>query len=136
MPAAALYNLSGEKDFTKETFKAVGDLKAVEIFSGRVLVAIYIQPRTTKGGIVLPDSAVKENVWQGQVGLVLKKGNMAFQDDTTHEFHGQDVAVGDWVVFRPGDTKRVQINGVDCRLIEDALIDMKIADPSIVTHQQ
>jgi hypothetical protein len=57
----------------------------------------------------------------------LKKGNTAFMDEpeTGTYFHDQDVEVGDWVVFRPGNARRVQINGVDCRL------DMVIASPNL-----
>ncbi|WP_141686914.1 hypothetical protein [Bradyrhizobium sp. LMTR 3] len=33
------------------------------------------------------------------------------EPETGTYFHGQDVKIGDWVVFRPGDTRSVQING-------------------------
>ncbi|MCA6116883.1 hypothetical protein J6524_18625 [Bradyrhizobium sp. WSM 1738] len=47
---------------------------------------------------------------------MLKKGKTAFkgEPETGTYFHGQDVKFGDWVVIRPGDARRVQINGVDC----------------------
>jgi hypothetical protein len=46
-----------------------------------VLVAIYIEPETTKDGIILSAGWVKESVWQSTVGLVLKKGNAAVKDE-------------------------------------------------------
>lgn len=114
----------------------VGDLSKVELMANRVLVAIYIAPEKTKGGIIRTSGSLKEDVFQASVGLVLKKGHTAFRDEKeTHTyFHGQSAEVGDWVVFRPGDARRVQINGVDCRFMEDTLIDMVIDDPEIVTH--
>ncbi|QPF87027.1 hypothetical protein IC762_12305 [Bradyrhizobium genosp. L] len=114
----------------------VGDLSKVSLMSNRVLVGIYIAPEKTKGGIIRTTGSLKEDVFQACVGLVLKKGATAFQDEPESNtfFHGQNVEDGDWVVFRPGDARRVQINGVDCRFIEDVLIDMVIDDPEIVTH--
>lgn len=134
MPAAKLMSIAQADDPKRGILSAVGDLSNVCVLSGRVLVGIYIAPEKTAGGIIRPNSNVKEDVYQGQVGLVLKKGLMAFRDDDQNKFHGQDVLLGDWVVFRPGDGKRVQIRGVDCRLIDDVLIDMVIDTPDIVTH--
>jgi co-chaperonin GroES (HSP10) len=129
----ALANASNPKLALK---MKVGDLSKVELLSNRVLIGIYIAPEKTKGGIIRTTGSLKEDVYQATVGLVLKKGVTAFQDEkeTNTYFHGQDVKEGDWVVFRPGDARRVQINGVDCRFIEDTLIDMVIDDPEIITH--
>jgi hypothetical protein len=124
----------------------VGDLSKVELLSNRVLVAIYIAPEVMKKGIndkgekfelLRTTTQMAEDVFQGCVGLVLKKASLAFKDDeaTKTYFHGQDVNVGDWVVFRPGDAKRIQINGVDCRFVEDVTIDMIVEDPEIITHR-
>lgn len=115
----------------------IGDLSKIELLANRVLVAIYIAPEKTKGGLIRATQTIKEDVFQGCVGLVLKKGGMAFKDDEASKtfFHGQDVKVGDWVVFRPGDAKRVQIKGVDCRMVDDIFIDMVIDDPDSITHQ-
>lgn len=136
MPAAKLMSIATSKDPRDGILEAVGDISKVNVFSGRVLVGIYIAPETTSGGIIRPNANVKEDVYQAQVGLVLKKGAMAFKDDDNNKFHGQDVKVGEWVAFRPGDGKRIQINGVDCRVIEDVLIDMVVDDPEIVTHRR
>lgn len=134
--ASVLMEIATADDPKKAITKAVGDLSKINLFSGRVLVGIYIAPEKTKGGIIRTTSNVKEDVWQGVVGLVLKKGALAFKDDAINQFHGQDVQVGDWVAFRPGDAKRIQINGVECRIVQDTLIDMVIADPDIVTHSR
>lgn len=134
---AVLEKLSQAKDQKKELQKAVGDLSGVALLGNRVLVGIYIEPEKTKGGIILSSGTIKESVWQGTVGVVLKKGHVAFKDDSANKVHfeGETVNVGDWVVFRPGDSRRVQINGIDCRMVEDVLIDMIIDDPNAITHR-
>ncbi|WOH52347.1 hypothetical protein [Bradyrhizobium sp. sBnM-33] len=45
------------------------------------MVGIYIEPEKTKGGLILSTGAIKESVWQGTVGLVLKKRKTAFNDE-------------------------------------------------------
>ena len=137
MAIAVLERLSQAKDQRKEILAAIGDLSKIELLGNRVLVGIYIEPEKTSGGIILSTGTIKESVWQGTVGLVLKKGPQAFVDEpeTKTYFHDQNVNVGDWVVFRPGDAKRIQINGIDCRMVEDTLIDMIVDDPNCITHR-
>ena len=134
---ATLERLSQSKDQRKEIMESVGDLSGIELLSNRILVGIYIEPEKTSGGIILTNTTVKESVWQGTVGVVLKKGNTAFVDEpsTNTYFHGQNVEPGDWIVYRPGDARRVQVNGVECRMVEDSLIDMKIDRPDCITHR-
>src|ERR1700744_3701913 len=137
MAQAKLMEIAAASDPKEGIMKAIGDLTDIaHLFSCRVLVAIYIAPEKTAGGIIRPNSNVSEDVWQGSVGLVLKKGARAFEDDDHSKFYGQTVNVGDWVLFRPGDSKRVQINGVDCRIVEDTVIDMVIERPDILTHRK
>lgn len=136
MPAAELYKLSEAADPTKEMLRAIGDLSKLDIAGARVLMWIYIRPNKTAGGIILTQKETKEDVWQSCVGYVLKAGPRAFVNDAQNDFAGFSAAPGDWVLFTPGEGKRVQINGIDCRIIEDALIQARIADPSIITHRQ
>lgn len=133
------YNLIADTPEEKKKdviVREIGDLSNWPIMSGRVLVAIYIAPRKFFGSsIERTDANVKEDLWQGQVGLVLKKGPLAFQDDDVTKFHGQDIQIGDWIFFRPGDaSKRIQIRGVDCRIVEDTVIDGVTPEPWAVTH--
>lgn len=137
MAASAFLKLSRATDQRQEFAQRVGDLSKIDLMANRVLVGIYIEPEKTSGGIIMPEKTVKESVWQGSVGLVLKKGPTAFVDEpeTNTYFHGQDVEVGQWVVFHPGDARRVQINGVDCRMVEDTTISMAVEDPNVITHR-
>jgi co-chaperonin GroES (HSP10) len=133
----AIEMLSQAQDQKSALMEVVGDLSKIELLNNTVLVGIYIEPEKTKGGIILSANVVKESVWQGTAGLVLAKENTAFKDEpeTGTFFHGQDVEVNDWVVFRPGDARRVRINGVDCRMVEDTLLDMVIESPDVITHR-
>jgi co-chaperonin GroES (HSP10) len=138
MPAAAVYNISEADDPKSEMLKTVGDLSGFDLAGARVLVWPYIRSRKTKSGIILTDKSVKEDVYQGAVGYVLKIGPLAFQDDEKQniKFAGFACKEGDWVAFSPGEGKRLQINGVDCRLFEDSLLLAKVADPDTITHRQ
>lgn len=115
----------------------VGDLSKIEVMGNRVLIGIYIEP-SRKGSIFLAKDTLKESIYQGVVGLVLKCGPQAFVDEAETKvfFHGQSAKEGDWVAFRAGDAKRTQIRGVDCRMVEDTLIDFKVADPNCITHEK
>jgi len=132
---AALYALSQSSDVKNDIIAKVGNLATAPLAGARVLLGIYIAPEKTAGGIIRPDSNKKEDVYQGTVGLVLKKGPLAFKDDKVNQFGGFDPQEGDWVVYNAGDAKRVQINGVDCRYIDDALIHQIIPDPQMITHR-
>lgn len=136
MPAAEIYKLADAADPKAEMLSKLGSLDKIQIGGARVLLWTYIRPRKTTGGIILTDKEVKEDLWQGTVGHVLKCGPFAFQDDPAAgiKFGGFQAKVGDWVTFSPGDAKRVQINGIDCRLIEDSLIQMVVPDPAAITH--
>lgn len=124
--------LSQATDQKAELIKAVGDISNFHIFNNRVLVATYIEPEKTAGGIILPQSRTQESKWQGKIGLVLKKGPLAFTDDETTKFAGQDVEIGDWVFYRPSDGYHFLLKEVDCRLIEDVHIMGVIPHPQYI----
>lgn len=105
-----------------------------EPFFNQILVGIYMGPEKTAGGIIRPDSNRDEDKWQGKVGVVIKKGVMAFQSNERDgtEFYGQDVQIGDWVVYRISDGFPIDINGVHCRLIEDVHVKGRVSDPTMI----
>lgn len=136
MASAEIYKLADAENPQEEMLKKIGTLDNIEVGGAKVLVWVYIAPRKTKGGIYRPDNNIKEDLYQGVVGYVLQMGPLAFKDDEANKFGGYSVKKGDWVTFRPADARRIQINGVDCRIIEDVLIDMKISAPELITHVQ
>jgi len=120
------------EEFKKAMLRTIGDLSGVNVLFNMVLIGIYIRPERTAGGIIRPTDNVKEDIWQGKAGLVLKLGPNAFQDDDEAKFYGQKVDVGEWGVFKVGDAWSLEINKVPCRLVRDSNIKLKVEDPSIV----
>jgi len=126
--APGLLQQSSEEDIRKQ----IGDLSRFTVMHNQVLVAIFIRPEKTAAGIYLPNQTLKEDVWQGKVGLVLKKGPLAFVSDNRTDFGGLDVEPGDWAVFRVSDGLQLNVNGVVCRLVEDVHIKAVTPDPLLI----
>lgn len=105
--------------------KAVGDLSQEHLASGLVLVATYIRPEKTAGGIIRPIDNIKEDEFQGKVGLIVKMGPDCDDEEAL-------CATGDWVVYSIKDGWAVTVNGTACRLIPFDRIRMKISNPDVV----
>jgi len=101
------------------------------VLHSQVLVAGYIQPAKSKGGIFKPDTIIEEDRYQGNVGLVIALGKGAFKDDGVAQFHGDKLEIGDWVMYQPADGIGLFINQVPCRLFQDTRILMKVTNPEI-----
>jgi len=130
-------NMQHAVDPAKELLKAIGDLSKFEVMHNDVLIAVYLRPDTKKieGSekvLYLPDGTRKEDEYQGKAGLVVKKGPLAFLSDENYDFKGQDVNPGDWVAIWVSDGRKIQINGVLCRMVEDRHIRLKIPAPDAV----
>ena len=108
---------------------AMGDLSKVTIMRDLVLIAIYIRPEMTEGGILRPLDNIKEDEFQGKVGLIVKTGPEAseYEDETE-----PSCKVGDWVVFTIRDGVQMTVNGVACRLMSYNSIRMKLSSPEVV----
>jgi len=119
-------------DPVKEIQSKVGNLKDIELFNMQVLVGIYVRPQKTASGILLTDKTIDEDNYQGKVGLVLKTGPSAFVDETRKWFNGQQIKVGDWVVFRPSDGWALSVNGKSCRILDDLSIKARIKEPDMI----
>lgn len=119
-------------DPAEELRQKVGDLSKIEIMHNQILVAVYIRPDKTASGLYLADKTRDEDRYQGKAGLVLKKGPLAFVDDETNKFHGQNVEEGDWVFYRVSDGFPLMLNGTLCRLLEEVHIRGKINSPDVV----
>lgn len=123
-----------DRDPAEAIREEVGDIESVQLFYSQILVGIYKRPERTRSGIILTDKARDEDVYQGKVGLVLKKGPTAFRDDPENKifFHNQDVQKGDWIVFRPSDGWALSLNGTTCRVLQDVHVRARIPQPDIV----
>jgi co-chaperonin GroES (HSP10) len=110
----------------------IGDISKVEVFNNQILVAVYLRPEKTKSGLYMPDAHRDEDKYQSKVGLVLKKGPMAFDDNTGQWFNGITINANDWIVFRPSDGWSITINGIICRMIDDVNVRGRVDHPDRV----
>ena len=80
----------------------------------------------------MTDKYRDEDKYQSKVGMVVKLGDLAFDDPTDAWFKGVNVGMNDWVVYRPSDGWSININGVDCRVLDDVNARMRIPTPDMV----
>jgi co-chaperonin GroES (HSP10) len=129
MPAMLMEH---EVDPRQKLLKSVGDISNVEVFNNQILVAVYLRPEKTKTGIYMPDAHREEDKFQSKVGLVLKKGPMAFDDNTGQWFNDISIETSDWIVFRPSDGWSITVNGILCRMIDDVNVRGRVDHPDRV----
>ena len=132
LSASKIEQISQSSDPKAAILKAVGNLGDQVVFSDLVLVGTYIRNEKTSGGIIRPTENVKEDEYQGKVGLVLKKGPLAYADWEDDETRGQSAQIHSWVVFAIKDTWPVQINGTPCRFVPYDKLRMRLTDPTLV----
>lgn len=134
MPMAAtskIQVLSQAADPKAALLKAAGDISKEHVMYDLVLVGTYIRNERTSGGIIRPLDNVKEDEYQGKVGLVLKMGPLAGSEGAPG-FNDEQVKVGDWIVYSIKDGWAITVNGTPCRLVPYERIRMKISDPTVV----
>lgn len=100
---------------------AVGDISREEVLYDLVLVGTYIRPEKTAGGIIRPIDNVREDEYQGKIGLVLKMG-----PEVTN------FTVGEWIVYSIKDAWAITMNNTPCRLVPAERIRMKVSNPDLV----
>lgn len=101
-----------------EIMGAVGSLANFDVFGTQILVAPYVRPSKTKGGLMIPESAQKDDIYQGKVALVLKVGPNAYlapeeadQARMLRGFDGNPPQPGDWVFHRIQDCFQFSYEG-------------------------
>ena len=123
----ANYHGNEQKAFV---IKELGDLSRFRLNGNRVLVATYIQPKKSRGGIIFTDNQTDESIYQGKVGYIVKLGALAFVNDDKTDFAGFHPEVGDWVFYRPALAEmQLRYNGIDCRVFSDDKIAGDTLDP-------
>ena len=132
-----LIEMSQASDPVKAVWDAIGTaVDGVKVFNNQLLVATYIAPEMSAGGIILGgDRSRMENLYQGCLGVVLKLGKTAFMSDDTHDWLEQSAKVGDWVMFRFSAGWEQHLNGVSVRFVDDVDIKAVIDDPALVTSR-
>jgi hypothetical protein len=132
LSASKIEQISQAKDPKAAILIAVGDLTRERVASDLVLLGTYIRNEKTAGGIIRPTEVLKEDEYQGKVGLVLKTGPLAYGDWEDDDDKGENARVGTWVVYQIKDAWPVQINGTACRLVPYDKIRMVISNPAMV----
>lgn len=131
MPAAVMLH---EKDPKQTLLDKIGSVDDVELFHNQVLVAVYMAPEKTAGGIIKPTMTQSEDRHQSKVGLVLKTGPRAFKPDENWSWP-DDMSVGDWVFFRVSDGWQTTLNSNHenlCRILDDVHVRGRISHPDKV----
>jgi co-chaperonin GroES (HSP10) len=126
---AMLHKADPRSELQDKVDKLVG---LIQPLGTGVMVAVYKRPARTAGGIILTDKTKDEDDYQGKVGLVLKLGPIAFEDDATHRFGDAVPKPGDWIVYNVGETFSFELGSQRCRIIEDVSVRAIIDQPDIV----
>lgn len=100
--------------------------------SSQVLLALYVSPERTAGGIFRPSSNIDEDRYQAKAGLIIAKGPTAFKYDGSYNFEGPAPELGDWVLHFPNDGRDTDLRGIACRMIDSDLIRGVIEDPTYI----
>ena len=119
-------------DPKKKLIADLGDLSSIELFNNQILLATYIRPQKTKSGIYLTDKTTEEDKYQSKVGLLVKTGPSAFEENDEGWFRGEEFDLNDWLVFRPSDGWSITIHGVLCRILSDTQVKMRVQNPDEV----
>lgn len=123
-----------EKDPKQTLLDQIGkSVDKLNVLNTQILVAVYIRPEKTKGGIIMANKTRDEDRYQSKVGLILKKGPTAFVENDEKKWFGDlEFKEHDWIVFRPSDGWAITVNGVLCRMLEDVSVKMQIDHPDAV----
>ncbi len=113
--------------------KQVGDLSNIDVFANQILLGVYQRPEKTASGLYLSDITRTEDEHQGKVGLVLKVGPQAYEDDDRRKFLPEErVKPGDWVVMWVVDGRKMKVRNQLCRVVTDEQIRMRVPVPDVV----
>lgn len=106
------------------------------VFHNWIITATYFLPDYEQFAsgtkIFRPESTQDEALWQGKVGLVIAKGPLAFVDDASVKFRGQNVEIGDWLLYDILEARQFTIERVHCRRFKDTQVIMQVQDPRSV----
>jgi len=124
-------DMTHDKDPRQVILDEVGErVKKIHPVLTQVLVCVYERPKVTAKGLYLPDS--DEDKWQGTVGLIVAMGPKAFTDDDVRDYDGCRPKIGDWVVYRVGDTLRQLAGRRMLRLLDETAVRCIVDDPDVV----
>jgi hypothetical protein len=129
-------------DPKQQIVDAVGPwVKDIRIRPYDVMVATYLREKVvgdkvTTTGVFLSDGdqgTIREDRFQGKVGLVMQVGSLAFTETSDHRWKDFIPAAGDWVVLNVGDTFAFDLpGGWRVRIVEENLVRAIVPRPDII----
>jgi hypothetical protein len=131
-------------DPKESLLKKLGDISEIDIAQNEVLLAMYMRPEKTAGGIIMVPKNLDEDKFQGKVGLVVKIGPACrfIRKGDGGVVYGIDIKLHDWVAVRTSDTWSLEINPDPnvsdpraftlCRLVFDDQIRLKVPHPAVI----
>lgn len=132
MRAVNLKEAARAVDFREYIEAKLGDeLEGIDVLFSQVLLATFILPEKTAGGIIRPDENIRQDVYQGKIGLIIKMGESAYKYDGPYPYEGVRPEVGDYVMCHSSDPRELAIKGVSCKLVDSSLCKMRVKDPYI-----
>ena len=88
----------------------------------------------TDGGVYLGKETVERQQVASQCGNVLAMGSECYQDKKRYS-SGPWCKIGDWVVFARYAGSRIEIEGGEVRLLNEAEVLATIQDPKSILHR-
>ncbi len=135
MRAVNLKEAARALDFREYIEAKLGDdLEGIDVLYSEVLLATFILPEKTAGGIIRPDENIRQDVFQGKIGLILKMGETAYKymnDYSQFPYEGVKPQIGDYVMCHASDPRELAINGVSCKLVDASRCKLRVKDPYI-----
>ncbi len=123
--ASRTVDLSQTTDIKKSLIEWVGDISALRVAGTNLLVGKYIHPEKTAGGVIRAPVTIKEDEYQGNVGLVLKVGE-GFDDEMG------EGPLHQWVLYGYNDGLNIIYNGIACKIMPLERVRAFDVDPTKV----
>ena len=99
----------------------------------RLLVLPYAGPKKTKGGVWLSDTTQETIQMTSVCGLVLKMGDLCYQDKEKFP-KGPWCKLNNWIIFSRYAGSRFKIDGGEVRILNDDEVIANITDPNDILH--
>lgn len=118
-------------DPKEDIINKLGSLDHFELFNNQVLVAVYKRPEKTKSGLYLTENTRSDDRYQSKVGLIVKMGPSAFEDNEEGWFQDTEFNLHDWIVYRPSDGWEITLGDqpIICRILIDTQIRARVNHP-------
>ena len=99
----------------------------------RMLVRPWSGQAKTKGGVILADETQDKIQMTTVVGLVVKMGDLCYQDKEKFP-KGPWCKLNNWIIFSRYAGSRFKIDGGEVRILNDDEVIANITDPNDILH--